>query len=188
MANYDEALKTILVHEGGAEFTDDPADPGGATKYGISLRFLKEHGIDLDHDGDIDADDVKGLSVEDSARLYKQYFWNLVHGDDFASQAMATKLFDMAVNMGPGRAIHIAQESAGIAADGIFGPQTFRTLNVEDPKPLLTSICSSQAGFYRGIVVARPASQKFLAGWLVRSNCTRYNLCKTCLWKGLKPL
>ena len=178
MADFDQALKVVLVHEGG--FVDDPDDPGGITDRGISLRFLKDHDIDIDHDGDVDADDVRGLKDEDVARLYRQFFWNLVHGDDFANQEMATKMFDMAVNMGPLRAIHIAQESAGIAADGLFGPQTFKTLNVDDATALLTSICSSQAAFYRGIAAARPKSQKFLPGWLVRSACTLSTPCKTC--------
>ena len=105
-----------------------------------------------------------------------------MHGDDFADQAVATKLFDMAVNMGPGKAIKLAQASAGVPDDGIFGPKTFRALNVtgDAVQPLLTSICSTQVGFYRGIVMARPKSQKFLAGWLVRANCTLATPCRTC--------
>jgi lysozyme family protein len=35
----EEALQFILHWEGG--FINDPKDPGGATQYGISFRFLE---------------------------------------------------------------------------------------------------------------------------------------------------
>jgi lysozyme family protein len=180
MADFDKALKVILVHEGGSAYTDDPADPGGATKYGISLRFLKDHGIDLDGDGDIDAEDVRGLDPEKAAQLYRQFFWNLVHGDDFADQAVATKLFDMAVNMGPGRAIILIQKAVLVPADGVFGPKTFAAINGFAQPLLFANLESFLGDFYRGIVADRPKSAKFLEGWLVRAACTLSTPCKTC--------
>ena len=180
MADFDRALKTILCHEGGAAYTDDPADPGGATKYGISLRFLKDHGIDLDGDGDIDAEDVRGLDPEKTAQLYRQFFWNLVHGNDFADQAVATKLFDMAVNMGPGRSIVLIQKAVLVPADGLFGPKTFATINGFASPLLFANLEEFLGDFYRGIVASRPASAKFLEGWLVRAGCTLLTPCRTC--------
>ena len=67
MADSILALKTILCHEVGNTgdgLVDDPDDPGGITKYGVSFRFLKDHGIDVDGDGDIDAEDIRGLNPE----------------------------------------------------------------------------------------------------------------------------
>lgn len=185
MAIYKTSLSTILCHEVGGTgdgLVDDPDDPGGITKYGISLRFMAAHGVDVDGDGDVDAEDVRDLDPEATERLYKQFFWNLVHGDDLVNQEVATKLFDMAVNMGPKRAILIAQESVGLDADGGFGPKTFRALNVDGDaaKAVLVSIRSSQAAFYRGIAASREKSRKFLSGWLVRAGCTLSTPCRTC--------
>lgn len=184
MAAFDIALKTILCHEVGntpnGGLVDDPADPGGATKYGISLRFLKDHDIDLDHDGDIDADDVRGLNPEETAKLYRQFFWDATHGDYFTDQAVATKLFDMAVNMGPKQAIKLMQKAATVDDDGALGPQTFKALEGAVVPVLLQNVERHLADFYNGIVAYRPRSAKFLEGWLVRANCTLATPCRTC--------
>ena len=37
MSAFELAIPIVLKHEGG--FADNPADPGGATNFGISLRF-----------------------------------------------------------------------------------------------------------------------------------------------------
>ena len=50
MSHFEKAVEKVLEHEGG--YVDHKADPGGATNYGISLRFVKQStGIDLDVDG-----------------------------------------------------------------------------------------------------------------------------------------
>jgi len=53
MARFEDALPTVLRHEG--LYSEDPADPGGATNYGISLRFLRQLG-DTDGDGFAEGD------------------------------------------------------------------------------------------------------------------------------------
>ena len=68
--NFMEALETVLSHEGGLLMT---GDPGGATNFGVSLRFLATQGefdsdgdgvsdYDFDRDGDIDADDIRRMT------------------------------------------------------------------------------------------------------------------------------
>jgi lysozyme family protein len=184
---YDEALEVLIgkrdrpmpSHEGGD--VDDPDDPGGITRRGICLRFLADHGIDIDGDGDVDADDIRHLGYDDIVRLYRQYFWEPMKCDRWASKEVAIKLFDMAVNMGPGRATKLMQESVGCKPDGDIGPKTFAAVNdAPDQRAVLVSVCSTQSGFYRGIAAARPKSQKFLEGWLVRANCTLSTPCRTC--------
>lgn len=169
---------TVLPHEG--RRVNDPDDPGGATDFGISLRFLRAQGLDIDGDGDVDADDVWALEREDVAGLYRQFFWDMVHGDRLRDVALATKLFDTAVNTGPQRAIKIAQAAAGVDVDGVLGPQTFRALNVEDPRTLLDRICARQLSFYQGIVAGRPVAVKYLSGWSKRALCTVHHPCRIC--------
>jgi lysozyme family protein len=169
---------TVLPHEG--RRVNDPDDPGGATDYGISLRFLQGEDQDIDGDGDVDADDVWALEDADVERLYRQFFWAPMHGDFWSSPAVAAKLFDLAVNVGPLRAVKIAQEASGAHVDGLLGPQTYRAINTPKPAEILPRICAAQLGFYRAIVERRPRSAKFLPGWTVRAGCTLLEPCRIC--------
>jgi lysozyme family protein len=38
---YDESLRRLLVHEGG--YTNDPADPGGPTNFGITIYDYRKY-------------------------------------------------------------------------------------------------------------------------------------------------
>src|SRR3990172_7239404 len=102
MAFFDLAIPVILEHEGG--YANNVHDPGGVTKYGISFRFIKKLFIDIDLDGDIDADDIKGLKVDQAKDLYWTFFWYPGGFDRITEQESATKIFDAAVNMGPKQA------------------------------------------------------------------------------------
>ena len=52
---FSDAVKIVLKHEGG--YVDDPVDPGGETKYGISKKaypFL----------------DIKNLTIKQASDIY----------------------------------------------------------------------------------------------------------------------
>ena len=49
MPTVQEIAAGIVAREGG--YVDDPDDPGGATKYGVTLATMKRLGIDLTGDG-----------------------------------------------------------------------------------------------------------------------------------------
>ena len=78
MGCFEKAHAFVARMEGG--FVDDPADPGGTTNYGVSLRFLKSQGLeagDIDGDGDIDADDIRALTPERAAGVLRRAFWDV---------------------------------------------------------------------------------------------------------------
>lgn len=180
---FDRALPFVLEHEGG--LSDDPADPGGVTRWGVSLRWLIKAGqLDLDHDGlmdgdvdgdgDIDADDIRAMPRERAARLYRDHWWAKGGYDRIADAVVAVKTFDFAVNMGFGPAHRCLQRAARacrflIADDGVIGQQTLAAVNSVDGSVLAAALKSEAAGFYRGLVVARPGFAKFEAGWLNRA-------------------
>ena len=105
---YAAAIKKLLLIEGG--FVDDPLDRGGATKFGISLRFLAVAGafdsdgdgiadFDLDMDGDIDGVDIRKLTRGDAVYLYLKHFWEPL-GADSLPVPIGEMLFDQGVNGG----------------------------------------------------------------------------------------
>lgn len=107
-SRYLAAFDQLIKVEGG--FVDDPVDRGGATKYGISLRFLIAEGqidgdgdgradFDLDMDGDIDGRDVRKLTLGDAKFLYHRCFWQ--RGQMILlPRPLGEAVFDQAVNGG----------------------------------------------------------------------------------------
>ncbi len=87
MADFNAAIVKTLAREGGAKYTDDPDDPGGATKYGISQRAYP----------DLNIRNITEAEVRD---IYKRDYWDRIRGDEIKSQIVAENIFDTAVNMG----------------------------------------------------------------------------------------
>ena len=115
--NYDQCLKIILHHEGG--YVNHPEDPGGETNLGVTKRVYEEHG---------GTKDMKDLTVEDVAPIYKKGYWDKMKGDDLPS-GLDLCVFDFGVNAGPGRAAKFLQKMIGTTVDGGIGPMTLAKVN-----------------------------------------------------------
>jgi lysozyme family protein len=126
MATFDEAFVIVVGVEGG--FVDNPADPGGATRWGISQRSYP-------------AEDIRNLTLERAKELYRADYWLKV-GADKLPPPLALLVFDSAVNNGPGRASRFLQQAAGVAQDGLIGPATLAAVV---KKPLAEIIAEFQA-------------------------------------------
>ena len=174
MNNFDQAIKVILAHEGG--FVNNRSDPGGATNFGISLRFLRVEGIvlDLDGDGDMDADDMRALTKDKAIALYKERFWDRYGYSRIPDISLATKVFDLCVVSGSNQAhkcLQRALRSCGwlIKDDGDYGPKTQQSLVSTPAFPVLAALRSEAAGFFRLLVAVKPNLQEFENGWLRRA-------------------
>lgn len=168
MGNFDEAQNFVARWEGGS--SEHPADPGGATNYGISLRFLRAQGLeagDIDGDGDIDADDIRALTVDDASALMKRAFWDAL-GLDEVKPLCALTVYDTAVNMGPSFARRMAQKALGVPVDGVWGMVTRAALRVCDDKKTALAMCHIRRARYHELVRRNAALKVFLTGWLRR--------------------
>lgn len=180
------AVDVILEHEGG--FVDNKHDPGGATNYGISLRWLKslvgDPESDVDQDGDVDADDIKHLTPAKARKFYQRYWWDRYAYNNITNIGVATKVFDMSVNMGGKQAHKLTQRAmravgVELVDDGILGPISFDAINKALPQLLIPALRCTQAGFYYALVMRNEALRKngvdvedfsvFLKGWLNRA-------------------
>jgi lysozyme family protein len=193
MSWFPSAVEVVLDHEGG--LVDHPSDPGGVTNFGISLRWaMRAHQdkgdialdlLDLDGDGDIDADDIRKMSRNDAKHAYKRFFWNPYGYDRIDNQEVACKIFDMSVNMGPGQAAKLAQRAVWAATgvqirdDGVLGRISFQMINEAEWHSLRAAIRSEMAGFYRSLILRNDALRQrgvdvpdfsvFKKGWLRRA-------------------
>lgn len=172
MAEFINAIGFVLEHEGG--FVDHPHDPGGATNYGISLRFLKRQGLDVNLDGDINVEDIEHLTMEQAADIYQEHWWARNRYSMIENQRVATKIFDLAVNMGSRQAHKLLQRAVNengydLDDDGVIGSKTLYAVDNVDPEDLLYSLIKQAETFYRTLVEKNPKFSSFINGWLRRA-------------------
>jgi len=164
---FQNAVTLLLEREGG--LVDHPVDPGGITKYGISLRFLK--GVNPK----ATAQDICVLTVDEAIRLYRQHFWQSCRLAELPED-LATKMLLACVNMGAHaatlclqRAIRTVACQALVHEDGRMGPHTISAALKLPQDFLLVALRAELAGHYRLLVARNPALSAFLPGWLSRA-------------------
>jgi len=157
MADFNKAIGKTLAHEGGAKFTDDPSDRGGATKYGISQRAYPNV-------------DIRNLTEQQARDIYKRDYWDRIRGDEITSQAIAENIFDTAVNMGVRTASRLAQVALEIEpADGIIGSQSLKTINAADESLFIANYTIAKIARYAYICNRNKSQKKYLLGWINRA-------------------
>lgn len=159
---FNEAFRRTVGHEGG--FVDDPDDPGGRTKYGISQRSYPDA-------------DIENLSLTDAKEIYRKDYWTPLRCDDISSDEVAIELFDTGVNMGNTQAVKIAQRAVNfisrdsIVVDGKIGRNTLARINewcLRDAELLFKVMNGFQFIRYVEIVAGRETSRKYARGWMKR--------------------
>lgn len=137
-------------------------DDGGLTRWGISQKAYPKLNI-------------ANLKLEDAGAIYRTDYFKLICGYDIAQQRIASKLLDMAVNMGVGRATLILQSALNttcnppLREDGTMGPETLAACNAADPDLLLTGLVDISRQYYQHIIMLDPKKEKYRKGWLIRA-------------------
>lgn len=111
-------IPLVIKMEGGDEVVDHPSDPGGITKYGISLKAYPA----LGRQGIID------LTLEQATAIYKRDYWDKCRCGELPPP-VALLVFDCAVNQGYGRAVRLLQSAVGVKSDGVLGSTTLEAVN-----------------------------------------------------------
>ena len=159
MADFEKEFYSIIKVEGG--FVNDPADKGGATKFGITIKTLSDY---LGRNATVE--DVKNLDIGTAKIIFKKKYWDVCLLDQIKSQVIAHFIFDQIVNSGPGIAIMLTQAVIGSTQDGIMGQRTIALLNVTPEKRFLKSFFKKVQQRYVQICVKDASQIRFLAGWL----------------------
>lgn len=161
MTAFDKAFDYTMEWEGGSKMTNDPDDPGGVTKYGISKRSHPDV-------------DIENLTEEGAKTLYALGYWGGINGNLLAekSERLAIKVFDAGVNIGTVRAVRFLQEVLNsmdgvdprLTEDGRLGSATLKALDQVDEYSVLELYALRLEKYYIGL-----DKPKFLKGWLRRA-------------------
>ena len=154
--NFDECLKMLLHHEGG--YVNHPKDPGGETNLGVTKRVYEKWG---------GTKDMKDLTVEDVAPIYKKNYWDKCKCNDLAS-GLDWAVFDWAVNSGPGRSAKAVQKICGASQDGAIGPKTLALVNGQDTQYMVEEFGKIRQNFYESL----STFNTFGKGWTRRNTET----------------
>jgi lysozyme family protein len=146
--DFDQAFSLLIGHEGG--YSNNPADPGGETRFGISKRAYP-------------GENIKAMTLARAKALYLRDYWGAA-GCDGVPASIRFDLFDMAVNSGVKAAVKCLQTAAGSPADGIIGPNTLRAASAMDGAKLTARFNGARLQFMASLSTW-PA---FSRGWANR--------------------
>lgn len=130
--NFDEAFDALIDHEGG--YVNDPNDPGGETKFGISKRSYPHL-------------DIRSLTLQDAKAIYLRDFWGRLQLQELP-EPVRFQMFDAAVNHGPGNAARFLQRAVDVADDGYVGPVTIEATKLFTPYELLARFNGERLMFF----------------------------------------
>lgn len=140
---FDLILPELFGDEGGFANRSAKADPGGPTMLGITQDTLEEW-----RERPVSAAEVKRLTREEAAQIYKAQYWDTVSGDQMP-RGLDYALFDYAVNSGPATAIKTLQTILGVAIDGVVGIKTMRAIRQHSVDDLITRLCDARLAFMK---------------------------------------
>jgi lysozyme family protein len=119
--SFDECFRVLLGHEGG--FVDHPADPGGATRWGVTERVARAAGY---------VGDMREFPESEAKRIYHASYWSPARTDELPP-AIRQAVFDGAVNSGVRQSVKWLQRAIGAKDDGVVGSQTITMARAAPP-------------------------------------------------------
>lgn len=143
-ATFDKAFARLLAHEGG--YSDHPADPGGPTKFGVTLadyrRYVKP---------DATAEDVRAMGVAEARAIYKARYWNALRCDALPA-GVDDCVFDYGVNSGVARSGKVLRAVLGLSsASWAVTEEVVDAARKRDAKQIIAAICDERMRFLQSL-------------------------------------
>jgi lysozyme family protein len=163
----DQVVARIVAREGG--FVNNPADPGGATKYGITIDTLSSW-----RDGaPVTPADVAALTIDEASSIYLHDYILMPGFDALPSLDLCDLATDSGVLFGREVGAKWVQIAVGgLTVDGNLGPKTraaLEALTVAQARQVYLKICAIRFREIGRQITAKPVKAIFAAGWLNRS-------------------
>lgn len=165
-SDYERSIANVLVSEGGEIYTNHPADPGGPTKYGITLRDVRAYIKPA-----ATAADVRDLTRAQALSIYHDKYWMhpCVRADALPA-GLDYSVFDYGVNAGVARAGKVLRRLLSLATDDCrLTDGVLKALGRRDPQGLIRALGAERRQFYERLIAARPSSLVFRNGWMARA-------------------
>ena len=141
-------LMRIIGSEGG--YVDNPADPGGETRWGVSKRSYP----DLD---------IKALTIDEAAAIYVRDYLAPLRAAELPP-SVTFQLLDFAINSGVYRAVVCLQRAVGATEDGHMGPATVAAVARHAAADVVMLLLAARLEFMAGLSVW----PQFGKGWARR--------------------
>lgn len=166
-------IEKVLRHEGG--YVNDPLDPGKATNRGISWATWTTYAKKI-LGVEPTLENLKTLTKEQAIAIYETVFWEKPGMMEIEDPDMRYAFFDFYVNA-QGYATEVLQKTLNslqsevtLVVDKTIGPKTIACINSVDHKLLYNTFLEKRKEYYQEVVIKNPDRQKFLKGWLNRTN------------------
>jgi lysozyme family protein len=175
-----QIAEEIVAREGG--FVNDPDDPGGATKHGVTIHTMRRLGLDLNGDKVVDISDVKRLTRAQAVEIFVDHYF-IRPGLDKLPEILEPSVFDMYVNAG-NNAIRVLQRLLNdmghrLAVDGILGPNTIFAATAAAEvalRHIADAYGIARRNYYYDLADRRESSRKYAkrrdggkGGWITRA-------------------
>jgi lysozyme family protein len=190
MLDIRQIASEIVEREGG--YVNDPDDPGGPTKHGVTLHTMRRLGLDLDGDGLVGAADVQRLSQDQAIDIFLKHYFERP-GIGRLPTVLHPQVFDMYVNAGSNAVrilqLLLVQMGYDVSVDGVIGPQTQAAAQraaVDAPNHFSDAYGVARRNYYFALADRRPNARKYArtrsgdkGGWITRAETfisPRYHL------------
>ena len=150
-ARFQAFTDEVIRIEGG--YVNDPDDPGGETKYGITKRLATSHGY---HKRMID------MSKDEAKEIYRKSFWNNSLAASIMNDA-AFNIYLLSIHSGNKQATLIIQRAVGVHDDGIAGVATMNAISNASESLLIEALCYRTLDFY--VIISPKTRYKYIQGW-----------------------
>lgn len=170
-ADFQSFFPKFIATQGG--YVNDPADPGGSSNKGITMSVFRPVAKSM-LGVEPTLENLRNLTREQAATIYKKRYWDLIRGDEIDSQVLADMIFDFYAHVG-GNAIRTLQSTlndAGAApalvVDGTFSPAVLNAVKKADATDLYRRYKAARRQYYTRLADSRSALKPQLGVWLKR--------------------
>jgi len=156
-------IDRVIEREGG--YVNHPADRGGPTNMGVTMRTLAA----WRRDESTDAQDVKNLELEEVRAIYLTNYWNKPGFHRLErSVVMEDMVFDSSIHHGPKQTVKFLQQAVNAEVDGLLGPQTLALLDTLPSVELAAAFMGQRVTFLGKIISGDKSQHVFAHGWFRR--------------------